>query len=140
MFRSESRNVALLRIKKPDLKKSKPMNPKIFRWVPRILSIITILFLLMFSFDVFESDASPGKQLFGFLIHNIPVWILIAALVVAWKHELAGGIMFIVLFIALGIFWRSFTGNPSSLIVGIPILLTGIIFLINGIMISKHEQ
>ena len=36
----------------------------------------------------------------GFLIHNIPVLILIGILIVAWKKEFAGGLAFIALSVA----------------------------------------
>ncbi|AEJ20918.1 hypothetical protein Spica_2823 [Gracilinema caldarium DSM 7334] len=39
---------------------------------PRIAAILIILFVSLFSLDVFEMDASPLKILGAFLIHNIP--------------------------------------------------------------------
>jgi len=64
-------------------------------WTPRILSIIFILFIAMFSLDVFSMEASFGQIMLGLLIHNIPTFILIIILVFAWKYELVGGIAFI---------------------------------------------
>jgi len=75
-------------------KRDKKVGKGIY-WTPRILSIIFILFLAMFSLDVFSMEASFGQIMLGLLIHNIPVLILIIILVFAWKYELVGGIAFI---------------------------------------------
>lgn len=64
-------------------------------WVPRILSIIFILFLMLFSLDVFDSNPSFWQAVLGLLIHNIPALILAAVLIVSWKYEIVGGIAFI---------------------------------------------
>jgi hypothetical protein len=48
------------------------------------------------------------RQLLAFLKHNLPAFALIIALIIAWKYEAAGGEIFILLFMAPGIFWGSF--------------------------------
>jgi|SRR3989339_1899176 len=75
-------------------KQNKKVGKGIY-WTPRILSIIFILFLAMFSLDVFSMDLSFGQIMLGLLMHNIPVIILIIILVFAWKYELVGGVAFI---------------------------------------------
>lgn len=107
------------------------MKLKILYWIPRILVILSILFMLMFSFDAFGGDNPFGKELLGFLMHNIPVFVLIIVLVIAWKREVIGGALFILVFFALGIFFKSFSGNPASLIIIAPILITGILFILH---------
>ncbi len=64
-------------------------------WTPRIVSIAFICLLAMFSFDVFESGKSASQILVGFLIHNIPVFILLIILGISWKYEIVGGVAFI---------------------------------------------
>jgi energy-coupling factor transporter transmembrane protein EcfT len=64
------------------------MKERILYWTPRILTILAILFMLMFSFDVFEGNEALGRKLAGFFMHNIPVIILAVILVIAWKWEL----------------------------------------------------
>ena len=71
------------------------MKEKALYWSPRILAILAILFMLMFSFDAFDGNEPLGRKLLGFLIHNIPVLILTAIVVVAWNRELPGGIILI---------------------------------------------
>ncbi|MBN1793232.1 hypothetical protein JW826_06125 [Candidatus Woesearchaeota archaeon] len=63
-------------------------------WAPRVLSIMFIAFLALFSLDVFGPGVGFWEAVVGFLIHNIPVFVLIAVLIVAWKHEIVGAAAF----------------------------------------------
>ena len=103
-------------------------------WFPRILSILLILLMLSLSFDSFEGIKSFGIKLLGFLIHNIPVLILTGILIIAWKWEIAGGILFILASIVGAVFFHSFTGNPGSFIIIAPFLLTGLLFILHNVL------
>lgn len=110
------------------------MISRILYWIPRILAIFAILFMTLFSLDVFGGNESFGLKILGFLKHNIPVFILIAILIIAWKWEFAGGILFILTSIYGFVFFHSFTGNPGSIIVIAPFLLTGILFILHNVI------
>jgi hypothetical protein len=116
------------------------MKEKILYWIPRILTILGILFMLMFSFDVFDGNEPLGRKLLGFLMHNIPVIILTGILVVAWIWELIGGLLLLAAVIAASIFYRSFAGNPWSLIVLAPFAITGFLFLIHHFLYGKKKE
>jgi hypothetical protein len=115
------------------------MKYKILQWSPRILVILAILFMMMFSIDVFEEKAPLGRQLLGFLIHNIPAFILAGLLFVAWKWEMAGGLSLILITIILSILFRSFTGNPYSLIVISPFFIAGGLFILHSVLESRRR-
>lgn len=115
------------------------MKEKTLYWIPRIFTILAILFMLMFSFDVFGENGPLSRKLLGFLMNNIPVLILTGVLIVAWKRELIGGMLFIGSFIAASIFFKSFAGNPASLIVIVPFLITGILFIIHDYLYGKRS-
>lgn len=70
------------------------MNKFIY-WTPRILSIIFILFLALMSLDVFSPELNFWQILIALLMHNIPALILLIVLLISWKHEIVGGISFI---------------------------------------------
>ena len=73
-------------------------------WTPRIVSIFFIAFLALMSLDVFSPGLSFWQIVQGLFLHNVPVFILIAVLWIAWKYEIIGGIAFIlagILYIAL---------------------------------------
>jgi hypothetical protein len=115
------------------------MKEKVLYWFPRIFTILAILFMGMFSLDVFGENATLGRKLLGFLIHNIPVLILIGVLIIAWKWELYGGLLFIVAFIVSCFWFHSFSGNPGSLIVTSPFLITGILFIVHHFLYGKKS-
>jgi hypothetical protein len=85
--------------------------------------------------DVFENGFS-WLALGGFFIHSIPSLILIGVILIAWKWELIGGIIFI-LFGMLYVF-RLLINAPfewymlswSLTIMGPPVLV-GILFILN---------
>jgi len=108
-------------------------------WFTRILAILAILFVLMFSMDAFSGDEPFNRKLSGFLVHSIPALILICALIVAWKYEIAGGAIFIIIAIALGIYWGSFKGNPGSLLILAPFILTGLLFITHRLLSGKSK-
>lgn len=68
---------------------------KFLYWTPRILSIIFILFLALFSLDVFEGNYGFWGTILGLFMHNIPSIVLLIVLLISWKHEWVGGIVFI---------------------------------------------
>jgi hypothetical protein len=110
------------------------MRSKFFYWLPRVLTILSILFMALFSLDSFGGNESVWKKLLAFLIHNIPVFILIIILIIAWKREVVGGIILIVVSIAGSIFFHSFTGNPGSIVVIAPFFLEGLLFVLHGLV------
>jgi len=110
------------------------VNKFIF-WTPRILAILFILFLAMFSLDIFEGNYGFWGTIAGLFMHNIPSIILLIVLLISWKHELVGAITFIL----AGIFYISILAmNPQfewymlswSVIIAGPAFLVGILFLI----------
>jgi hypothetical protein len=114
------------------------MASRLFFWLPRILAILAILFMVMFSFDVFGGNEPFSKQLLGFFISNIPAIILIGVLIIAWKREVVGGIFFIIASIAGAVYFRAFSGNPGALIVMSPIFLVGILFIIHQVIADSR--
>jgi hypothetical protein len=116
------------------------MREKLLYWIPRILTILAILFMMMFSLDEFGGNDPLGRKLFGFLMHNIPVLILTAVLVIAWRWEVAGGSLFILAAIGESILFRSFSGNPWSLIVIAPFLIVGLLFILHHFLYVRERH
>ena len=114
------------------------MGNKALYWIPRILGIIAILFMMMFSLDCLGEGESFKTIMTCFFMHNIPALICIAVMILAWKRELPGGVLFILVFIAAGIFFGSFTGNWGSLIIITPFLVIGILFILHYFRIKQE--
>ena len=51
----------------------------------------------MFALDAFAPGQTTWQQFGAFFIHLIPSYILIALLIIAWKWELIGGIVFLII-------------------------------------------
>ena len=110
---------------------------KFIYWAPRILSIIFILFLALFSLDVFEGNYGFWETIAGLFMHNIPAMILLIVLIISWKREIVGGIGFILAGIAhmtssiiretIDPWYMAFA---ISLVIDGPAFLIGILFLI----------
>ena len=66
---------------------------KIIHWSPRILGIAFVLFLSIFSFDVFL-EYNGWSAILPFLIHLVPSFILLAVVIIAWKYDLVGAVVF----------------------------------------------
>ena len=104
---------------------------KTLHWAPRILSIIYIVFLSLFAMDVFGENYSFLETIGALFMHLIPSLILIAITFLAWKKEKIGGIIFILLSIIFTIFFKTYNDIITFLLISLPILITGILFLLN---------
>lgn len=109
---------------------------KFVYWAPRILSILFVLFLMLFSLDIFEGNYGFWGTLLGLFMHNIPALILLAIVIISWKHEIVGGVAFIlaglayiVMVMMSGIAW--YIALSWSMTIAGPAFLVGILFLIN---------
>lgn len=96
----------------------------IIYWSSRILSLLLVAFVFLFSLDVFEIEASFWNLMLGFLMHNIPVIILLISIIIGWKMEIIPSITFLIGTIILIII--NTDGNFDSIIYGLPIVIPGI--------------
>ncbi|MBS3121930.1 hypothetical protein J4434_03550 [Candidatus Woesearchaeota archaeon] len=111
------------------------MNKKISKsvyWTPRILSILFILFLALMSLDIFEGNYGFWGTIIGLFMHNIPVFILSIFLLISWKYEWVGGVVFIlagILYIA-GILMTAITTGFEWYYLFWVVQISGIAFFI----------
>ncbi len=109
-------------------------------WSPRILLMVMILFISLFAMDSFAGDYPVWEKIAGFMIHLIPSFVLVVLLIVAWKWELTGGILLIVVGILGGyfIFDLNFDRMHSIkyallpvLLIAFPVIVSGFLFLVD---------
>ena len=122
---------------------------KIFHWTPRIICILAILFISMFAADSFAPELTFWQQIGGFIMHLIPSFILIALLIVAWKWEYIGGIIFIVIALGLSpfVFMLNYNRNHSVgmslgiiLAITFPFVVVGALFIISHYLKKKESS
>ncbi len=123
------------------------MNTKISKplyWTPRILGIIAILFISMFALDVFEQGYTFLETIGALFMHLIPSFVLTILLIITWKYELIGGILFLV----PPVFYMCITAVNVpllmalswSLIVAGPFIVIGILFIIIGMKKRQRKS
>jgi len=131
------------------IKTIKAMTKKenITLWAPRILCIGAILFVSMFALDSFGPRIPFGQQLLNFLMHLIPSFVLTLLLVIAWKRQLIGGILFTIAGIGFSpfVFMLNYNRTQSIetslliiLVITIPFVIIGTLFIMGHYM--KKEK
>lgn len=108
------------------------MHNSLLYWTPRILALLFVGFLLLFSFDGFSGPLG-WNMILGGLIHLIIPLVVLVATIFAWKKPLVGAIAFFgfalyyVWMVGLHRHWSWYV-----LIAG-PAVITGVFFLIEWI-------
>jgi hypothetical protein len=109
-------------------------------WAARILGILAIAFISLFALDVFSEGVGLGQKIVAFLLHMIPSFVLIIALIIAWKHELVGGILITLIGLASSTYVYSLNfGRSHSVSIGLqtaamisaPFVVVGLLFIIS---------
>jgi hypothetical protein len=94
----------------------------------------------MFALDAFNPERTIWQQIGDFLMHLIPSFVLIALLIIAWKWEFIGGIIFIIIGVGMSpiIFMHNYKMNHSIwmslttiLIITIPFVIVGVLFIVS---------
>lgn len=124
----------------------KKLKPFLY-WLPRILCILAILFVSVFALDAFQPELTLWQQIQGFIMHLIPSFILLLFLLIAWKWELIGGIIFVLIGIVLSpfVYMHNYNMNGSVwMSIGIiamitfPFIIVGILFIL-GHRVNKNQ-
>jgi hypothetical protein len=110
---------------------------------------MAILFVSMFALDSFAPGLTIWQQLGAFFMHLIPSFVLLAFLIVAWKWELTGGIIFTLIGLGLSpfIYNMNHTRNHFSvvasfgvvLMITFPFVVVGILFIVSHFL-KKTQQ
>ena len=102
---------------------------KIIHWAPRVTAIAIIFFISLFSLDVFDTQATTLQLLGGFLIHNIPSFVLLLILFFAWRRPQIGFWTFLVAgFLFTVFFVRSIYALSNFVLFVIPLWLIAGLF------------
>jgi hypothetical protein len=118
-------------------------------WLPRIICILAILFVSLFALDAFQPNLSIWQQIGAFLMHLIPSFILTALLLIAWKWEYVGGIVFIIIGLGLSpmVFMHNYNMNHSIWMslgiissITLPFIVVGVLFIRSQLYKNKHSN
>ncbi|MDE2079376.1 MAG: hypothetical protein KGI73_03255 [Patescibacteria group bacterium] len=108
-----------------------------FWWAPRILGILSILYIGMFALDVFDAGQPLSETLIALAMHLIPSAVAAVVLAVAWKYETAGGVMLAILSFVPFFFLR----NPFwvNCLLAAPFFVSGLLFIASSWQSRRTE-
>lgn len=118
------------------------------RWVARTICLAAILFVSMFALDAFSPGLPLLQQLEGFIMHLVPSFVLLALLWLAWRKELIGGILFLLIGFGLApfIFNHNYRINHSVATslgvlaaINLPFVVVGVLFLLSYFVLRKTQ-
>jgi hypothetical protein len=109
---------------------------RVLYWTPRILGILFAAFISVFALDVFGEGHGFWGTILALAMHLIPTGMILFALLIAWRWEWAGGLIFIGLasWYSLKVFHHHPGWIPT--IAG-PVFLIGVLFLLNWLSRGK---
>ncbi len=99
-----------------------------FVWVPRIIAIAYVLFLLVFTLD--SGASGIWERITAYVMNALPAIVVAACLAVFWRRPKAAGWMFIALAVAFTVWFNAYTRLEQFLIVPLPLLVIGVLFLL----------
>ena len=120
---------------------------QLFHWLPRIICILAILFVSVFAADAFSPKLTIWQQFSAFVIHLIPSFLLIVFLIIAWKWEYIGGILFILIGLGFSpiVFLHNYKMNDSILMslvvimtITMPFVIVGVLFIVSHFLKKKN--
>ena len=107
---------------------------RVLYWLPRVLSILFALFISIFALDVFSEGYSVGETIIALFMHLIPTFLVVIALLIAWRWERVGASLFIV----LALIYLGMSGGEGWIIYA-PLLLLGALFMLDGLLGIRLE-
>ena len=110
---------------------------KALTWIARILAFLIIIQFGAFAATTGLNGTGPDASAVDVLMNLLPALICLVALVIAWKNERIGGLLFIVLAIAYAAWTR--TRLDWVMTVAGPLFLVGALFLLAGRMRKLSE-
>jgi hypothetical protein len=100
------------------------------------MGILFMVWVSIFALDVFAEGHAFWRTILALFIHLIPTLIVLTILIIAWRWEAAGG----VLFIALGVWYLTTWPRmhwSAYLVISGPLFLVGSLFLADWVYRAK---
>ncbi len=114
---------------------------RLLYWSPRILSIVFAIFISLFALEALNQGYGFWQTVLALLINLIPAYIVVGLLIIAWRWEWVGA----VLFAAAAVLYtvqtrpRHFSWAVISAI-ALPLLVIAVLFLINWLKRSEIRE
>jgi len=119
---------------------SKEKISLVLHWLPRILIVLFVLFISLFSLDVFFEGYSFLETVVALFMHLIPTFVLIGVVAVTWKNSRVGGILFVLMAAGFTFFFRTYRSIEAFLLLSFPLLIIASLFFIDDFMKKKSNR
>jgi hypothetical protein len=103
-------------------------------WLPRILAILFIIFISLFALDIFEMGLTGWDVVVGLFMHLIPSFVCIAILIIAWRWQLPGGILFLLAGFCFAILIRGYMW------IAVPLFVIALLFLLFWLIHDRKKK
>ena len=90
-------------------------------YAPRVLAILLAVFYGLFAFD------TPLGA--GFLVHLIPSLLIVACVAAFWKYDLAGCLSFLIIDVAVTVYYSTWASASHFLLITVPYSLICLLYL-----------
>jgi hypothetical protein len=120
------------------------LNPWMI-WTPRALSLLFVVFLSLFSLDVFDSSHGFWQTMLALLMHNIPTLIMLVFAILAWRFPLIGAIGFFlgglayILLVVVNPYFEPYMLSWCLIIAG-PAFAIGMLYLLSWFIGRKQDR
>lgn len=106
-------------------------------WAPRILLIAYIVFISLFALDVFSENLGFIDFLIAAFMHMLPTFVLIILLLISWKWDLAGAILFFIIAVVFTFFFNTYEETLPFLFISLPVFVASLLFFMNYIVYKR---
>src|SRR5579864_60800 len=102
---------------------------RLLYWAPRVLGIGFAVFISLFALDVFVEGYTFRQTVVALTMHLIPTAIVVVGLLLAWRWEWVGAVVFA----GAGILYMISAWNHPDwiLLISGPLFVVGALFLVN---------
>lgn len=95
----------------------------------RVIAILYILFITLFSFDVFSERHTGFELLLALFVHLAPSILVTLVLTIAWKQEKLGGFLYMIIAIFTIIFFKTYQDVVVFTLISLPLGVIGGAFI-----------
>jgi hypothetical protein len=101
-------------------------------WAPRVLAILTALFLGAFALDAFGERHGFWATVAHFVVHLLPAILLLATVALAWHRAWIGALVFLA---AAALYAGMNPGRPDWILtISGPLALVGLLYLASWLL------
>lgn len=106
-------------------------SKQILFWSPRVLCILFTGFISIFALDAFGEGYDFWNTLLALALHLIPSVIIVLFLLIAWRWEWIGSIVFLILAVSYIVMaWRRFPLSVYFVVAG-PLVIISMLFFMS---------